>query len=546
MMTMSRAISAGQALDYYQQEFTNSKDNYYSEAGEVKGRWSGRLADEWNLKGEVTSEQYERLVAGQDPHTGEQLVQAVKARETVNEFGEKIVTSEHRAGWDATISAPKSVSLAALVGDDERVRDAHRESVDEALKGFEEYLQARGGGDKPPITTGKMVAAQFEHTSSRPDRTNGYAAPQLHTHVVIFNMTETEAGKVRSVQPLELYRSQKYATAIYRAHLAENLQGLGYEIEVDPRTGAPEIKGFSQEYLQESSPRREEVLKQAEQMKERLEREGNTVSENARLKQAAAHNDRASKRYDHAEMRQRALSMDAKHGNQARWLVGRDQERGPLQLAQDEIATRAQEAFTFARDNAVEREAVADMRQVMTDALRRNLGLTTHEAVTSEMRRRQERGEFIDIIRDHRSPEATTERMLKMEQENIQTVMHGKGSSPAVVRASRVEDVVADSAQNHQLKLNANQQSALEIILSSEDQILGLQGGAGTGKTTVLSVLREAAAKEGYHVRGFAPTTRAAKQLGESGIETETLQKFLRRRQEPQPQNNSSCLMKAH
>jgi hypothetical protein len=53
MMTMSRAISAGQALDYYQQEFTNAKDNYYSEAGEVKGRWSGRLADKWELKGEV-------------------------------------------------------------------------------------------------------------------------------------------------------------------------------------------------------------------------------------------------------------------------------------------------------------------------------------------------------------------------------------------------------------------------------------------------------------------------------------------------------------
>jgi len=533
MMTMSRAISAGQALDYYQQEFTNSKDNYYSEAGEVKGRWTGRLADEWNLKGEVTSEQYERLVAGQDPHTGEQLVQAVKARETVNEFGENIVTSEHRAGWDATISAPKSVSLAALVGDDERVKVAHRESVNEALKGFEEYLQARGGGDKPSITTSKMVAAQFEHTSSRPDRTNGYAAPQLHTHVVVFNMTQTEEGTVRSVQPLELYRSQKYATAIYRAHLAEKLQGLGYEIEVDPRTGAPEIKGFSEEYLQESSPRREEVLKQAEQMKERLEREGNTVSENARLKQAAAHNDRASKRYDRAEMRQRALSMDTKHGNQARWLVGQSLERGPLQLAQGEIATRAQEAVTFARDNAVEREAVADMRQVMIDALRRNLGLTTHEAVTSQMRRRQERGEFIDIIRDHRSPEATTQRMLKMEQENIQTVIDGKGSSPAVVRASRVEDVVANSAQNHRLKLNANQQSALATILSSEDQIVGLQGGAGTGKTTVLSVLRDAAEKEGYQVRGFAPTTRAAKQLAESRIETETLQKFLRRRQEP-------------
>src|SRR5713226_8952513 len=304
MMTMSRALSAGQATNYYQKEFTSAKENYYSESGEVRGRWSGRLAEEWELKGEVQSEQYERLVAGQDPHTGEQLIRSVKSRETVNEFGEEIVTSEHRAGWDATISAPKSVSLAALVGDDERIRVAHRESVDEALKSFEEYLQARGGGDKPAITTGKMVAAQFEHTASRPDRTTGYAAPQLHTHTVIFNVTQTEEGKTRSVQPLELYRSQRYATAIYRMHLAEKLQGLGYEIEVDPRTGAPEIKGFSKQYLQESSPRREEV-----------------VREDARLKQAAARIDRASKQYDRAEMRERAIEMDTRHHNQARLSV---------------------------------------------------------------------------------------------------------------------------------------------------------------------------------------------------------------------------------
>jgi len=105
MMTMSRAISAGQALDYYKQEFTNSQDNYYREAGEVKGRWCGNLAEEWNLKGEVTSEQYERLAAGQDPHTGEQLIRIVSARETVNKFSEEIITSEHRAAW-TQLSAP--------------------------------------------------------------------------------------------------------------------------------------------------------------------------------------------------------------------------------------------------------------------------------------------------------------------------------------------------------------------------------------------------------------------------------------------------------
>src|SRR2546423_9695132 len=161
MMTMSNALSAGQAETYYQQDYANKKENYYAKRGEVNGNWIGQLAEEWDLKGEVSSEQYERLVAGQDPHTGEQLIKSVSARETVNAFGDEITTSEHRAGWDATISAPKSGSLAALVGDDGRVRDAHRESVNEALQGFEEYLQARGGGDKPAITTGKMVAAQF-------------------------------------------------------------------------------------------------------------------------------------------------------------------------------------------------------------------------------------------------------------------------------------------------------------------------------------------------------------------------------------------------
>jgi len=426
----------------------------------------------------------------------------------------------------------KSVSLAALVGDDERIRDAHRESVNEALKEFEEYMQARGAGNKPAITTGKMVAAQFEHTSSRPDRENGYAAPQLHTHVVIFNMAQTEDGKLRSVQPSELYDSQKYATAIYRAHLAEKLQALGYEIRVDPRTGAPEIKGFSEEYLQESSPRRREVVNDTEQAKERLEREGKTVSENARLKQAVARNNRRSKNFNPDLMRERALEMDAKHDSQASHLVAQARERGPLLLAQDEIATRAQEAVTFARDNAVERKAVADLREVRIDALRRNLGRTTYEAVASEFGRRQERGEFINITRDHRTLAITTERMVEMEADNIQSVIQGKGNAPAIVRAARVKDVVAQTVQSQQRRLNVNQRSAIETILSSNDQIVGLQGGAGTGKTTALSVVRVTAENEGYQVRGFAPTTRAAKQLSESGIESETLQRFLRRRQE--------------
>src|SRR5437660_8109709 len=491
MMTMSKALSSGQAKDYYQKEYTSARENYYSERGEVNGRWSGRLAEEWNLKGEVQSEQYERLVAGQHPHTGEQLIRAARSKEQVNKYGEEISVNEHRAGWDATFSAPKSVSLAALVGNDERIRIAHRESVDEALKELEQYMQARGGGNKPAITTGKMIAAQFEHTAARPDHQTGYAAPQLHTHVVIFNMTETAEGKIKSVQPLELYRSQQYATAIYRMNLAEKLQGLGYEIEIDARTCAPEIKGFSKEYLRDSSPRREEVRKEAREMKERLEQQGITVKEGAGLNQAAARADRASKRYDHAEMRERALEMDAKHENQAAKAVGQARERGSINYSQDDITKRAQEAVTFARDNATEREAVTDMRKVMADALRRNMGLTTYETVATELHGRIERGEFVEIIRERRPREATTQRMLDMEKSNIQTMLDGQAQHvPIVVNDARqTVDVIAE---RQQLRLNDNQRAAVEEILTSHEQNIGLQGGARTGKTTALTVPREA------------------------------------------------------
>ena len=120
-----------------------------------------------------------------------------------------------------------------------------------------------------------------------------------------------------------------------------------------------------------------------------------------------------------------------------------------------------------------------------------------------------------------------------MEKENIQTMLDGRESRPAMVEAERVNEVVTAIAESQQRILNTKQRSAIEKILSSRDQTIGLQGGAGTGKTTALSVLREAAEKEGYQVRGFAPSARAAQQLGESGIETETIQMFLRRRKQP-------------
>ena len=205
-----------------------------------------------------------------------------------------------------------------MSGDDERVREAHRESVDEALKEFEKYLQARGGGDNPAITTGKMIAVQFEHTSSRPDReTRLRRAAASHARCHLQHDPNRGRQSALRAAASSCTDSQKFATAIYRAHFAEKLQALGYEIRVDPRTGAPEIKGFTEEYLQDSSPRRKEVLKEEEKMKERMESEGKTVSDNARLKQAAARNNRRSKNFDHDIMQDTRPRNGRKHDYQA-------------------------------------------------------------------------------------------------------------------------------------------------------------------------------------------------------------------------------------
>src|SRR5262249_36277052 len=142
VLTISKPLSAGQARAYHEQEFQNARENYYTTADHIPGRWHGRLAEAWGLTGEVSATQFGRLAEGQHPETGEQLVRHRAAAAVAHERGP---TRTHRAGWDATFSAPKSVSLTALVGGDERVRDAHRDSVRVALDALEPFVQARLG-----------------------------------------------------------------------------------------------------------------------------------------------------------------------------------------------------------------------------------------------------------------------------------------------------------------------------------------------------------------------------------------------------------------
>src|SRR2546427_1285667 len=143
MLTISKPLSASQAQAYHSREFTSVERAYYSQQEQARGRWHGKLAEEWGLKDEVTAEQFIRLANGQHPVTSEQLVRHRESFEYQNENGETAKTLEHRAGWDATFSAPKSVSLTPLVGRDEPEPQAHRESASAAVDEKEQLMHAR-------------------------------------------------------------------------------------------------------------------------------------------------------------------------------------------------------------------------------------------------------------------------------------------------------------------------------------------------------------------------------------------------------------------
>jgi conjugative relaxase-like TrwC/TraI family protein len=129
MLTISQPLNAAQAQSYHAKEFAAAEKNYWQKGDEGLGQWQGTLAAELGLAGIVSAEDFANVAAGIHPATGETLVRSKASAEYTTAQGETIKPVEHRAGWDATFSAPKSVSLTALVGGDDRVRVAHREAA---------------------------------------------------------------------------------------------------------------------------------------------------------------------------------------------------------------------------------------------------------------------------------------------------------------------------------------------------------------------------------------------------------------------------------
>jgi conjugative relaxase-like TrwC/TraI family protein len=501
-------LGTATAHNYFEKEFAAASNSYYAQDGSVYGRWNGALAPKLGLSGRVTEEAYHRLVEGQHPLTGEQLIQHRDNSGRMTKDGKREIAS-HIPAWDVTLSLPKSWSIAAIVGRDERIYRIAERALQEALATLQTYTQARGGGNHLPINTARWLVATFRHETSRP--VDGYSAPQIHFHNVLMNLTQDEMGKFRSLQTAEIYKAKSYAVAAFYASLARQGRELGYEIEFNAdEFQAPEIRGISRAYIEHESPREEVVL-------EELEKRGWTGGKAAGLVAMGSREEKLELSPD--EM----IARQVEHGQQFAaelHVVQQALERGPVKTLQP--ATPAA-AVTFAMRSLSERHATFEHYELGREALRYAQGTVSREAIEGELQRRVDAGELL-TVHHYRAyaPGAryTTAETLELERDTIQRVLAGMNCVQPILEN-------ADLSGYKQLAGNPQRQQILRDFLATRDQVVGLNGTAGSAKSTAAGILKKLAESQGYRVKGLAPTGKAVNALKEQGLAADTLQMHL-------------------
>ena len=371
----------------------------------------------------------------------------------------------------------------------------------------------------------KMVAATFRHDTSR------NLDPQLHTHAVIANMLQGEGGKWRTMANESLYRAQKLIGMVYRNELARGLDKLGYGIEKTHADGRFEIAGVSRKVIEAYSTRRAEIEAAMN------ERGLGKSADNPRLAERAALMTRSHKReVDHEALREHWKQQAAELGFDAVSIAAGAMERtagkANAELPLDSRDTPGEERTQSAAEKAVswavahlsEREAVFSRTDVLAAALAWKPGAVSIGEAERTVSELQKSGALHAANLPVRGESLTTDKAIADEKETISLMNEGQGRSKAPMRARRVDKLLRNGP------LTDGQKAAVKLILSERDRVVGVQGYAGTGKTTMLNRARALLEKRGYELKGLAPSASAAQTLAaEAHIETETLQRFLAR-----------------
>jgi len=489
MLTI-RAMSNGEG--YAARHLAHS--DYYAEGESVTGRWFGRGAELLGLSGDVAFEQFEAVREGLHPRTGEFLRQ----RHSADRIGaDGSASSRGRNLYDFTFSAPKSVSILAELTGDQRLIEAHRRAVTEALAELESHAatRVRAGRANGDRATGNLIVAVYHHDTSRE------LDPQLHTHAVAANLTwDGIEHRWKALQAFPIYERRAYLTEVYRNALAHEVRALGYEIQErrdsKGRDVGFEIHGISGEL----------ILKYSQRSQQRDRAVAEFVA--AKGRQPSNNEIAVLVRDKCADKLIEISTPEVKARQQARLAPA---EAAVLRGVREDATGGGESRFEsparslqHAQRHIFERVSVADDYQVFAEALRHGRGLLRLRDLHQTIQTQQSAGEVLRV-----GDQVATRESLERERQTIAAIDADAGQFPHL---GGVSNFVASD------RLRPEQKHAVEFILNSRDLSVNLRGAAGTGKTATLQDIRRGLEEGGRDVLATAPTMSAVEELQKVGF----------------------------
>ncbi|MBA3898208.1 MAG: conjugative relaxase, partial [Sphingomonadaceae bacterium] len=459
-------------------------------------------------------------------------------------------------GMDLTFSAPKSVSVLGLVGGDKRLLEANMKAVQSAMRFAEKHFaegRVKEQGSAIPVRTGNLVYALFAHDTSRA------LDPQAHVHAVIANMTRMPNGDWRSLHNGQLWRNNTVLGSVYNAALRENIEKLGYKIELTGKHGSFEIAGVPKDVREAFSQRRETILAKAAELGTATHRGMDKITTTTRDPKLnspehsallASWQDRAAALgYDpRATIQAAGNSLTGHQGALKRGVqivVGlkatldratellRD-TRDPLLDTKSAklgltVDARTQNAVAGAIRHLDQREAAFGVHQLTKTALDQGLSGVTPEGVALRIAQLIRNEQLVPGISDRADKHVTmlaTKDAIHTETSILANVAQGKGATERLIAPDFAAEVLRGAAGT--TGLNAGQLAAATSIISSDDRIIAVQGIAGAGKSTMLGVAARVLENYGKNVVGLAFQNKMVGDLAEgAGIKAQTLASFL-------------------
>nr|WP_198297677.1 MobF family relaxase [Bordetella genomosp. 9] len=576
--------------------YSEQKDDYFSREGGA-AQWQGKAAATLGLTGEIDPVQFADAMRG-DFGPGIQLPYSVR------------LDSNARAALDLTFSAPKSVSIQALVGKDPEVLAAHDHAVTRALEFLEaEMVLARRqeNGTTSVERTGNAAIAKWRHETSRPSR-DALADPQLHTHALVLNITQRADGNWTAMVNEEIFRSLKLLDSVYQAELATQLDKAGYALRHEG--GHFELAHISRQQIEAFSKRSMTIEAELAQIGETRRSASHGVKQTVTLRTRQAKTPGVSRESLQTDWERQAADMDldltpktkerehlteqefdGEHGHgdpsqhenaqvtaaaSASTRVGATGQRSAGTprahvSAADQARQRVtHEALRWAIKHLTERESVMREKNLLEVALNhsRGTGVTigdVRRAITAFIKKghlilgtqlyrpsAQQDGQTLSRnawIRSlmasgkaHKEAVSAIRRAIASRElvpaEPHYTIQAAREREKRILQIERegrgkVEPILSAEAAKASLtgrSLKPGQLAAGELILSTPNRVVGVQGLAGTGKSHMLDQVKKIAEESGHTVRAVASYGMQIRALRELGVEANTIASVLEAR----------------